>query len=170
MYYQLLSSVSVDTVLCDTPAFDPDAEVNGIRSSLECWRFCCFAPGLWFLWPSLNHTIKNFKTAAAENGYITAVIKRKSINLIQNLFYLRNINMPSVLMPSLLWRCWFGGRKGIRPVKIEWWDAGMVVCLGQGADLHMAQLMPLPLIIFCSSKSRLVLHSWFYLSGTGSYG
>ena len=28
--------------------------------------------------------------------------------------------------------------------KIEWWGAGMVVCLGRGADLHMAQLMPLP--------------------------
>jgi len=46
---------------------------------------------------------------------------------------------------------------GIRPVKTEWWDAGMVVCLGQGADLHMAQLMPLPLIVCCFSKSRLVL-------------
>ena len=30
------------------------------------------------------------------------------------------------------------------------------MCLGQGADLHMAQLMPLPLTISCSSKSRLV--------------
>jgi len=28
-----------------------------------------------------------------------------------------------------------GGRKGIWPVKTEWWDAGMVMCLGQGADL-----------------------------------
>jgi len=33
----------------------------------------------------------------------------------------------------------------------------MVMCLGQGADLNMAQLMPLPLTISCSSKSRLVL-------------
>jgi len=47
--------------------------------------------------------------------------------------------------------------------KTEWWDAGMVVCLGQGADLHMAQLMPLPLTLSCSSKSRFVLPSWFYL-------
>jgi len=23
----------------------------------------------------------------------------------------------------------------------EWWDAGVVICLGQGVDLHMAQLM-----------------------------
>jgi len=41
--------------------------------------------------------------------------------------------------------------------KTEWWDAGMVMCLGQGADLHMAQQMPLPLTISCSSKSILVL-------------
>jgi len=40
-----------------------------------------------------------------------------------------------------------GQRKGIRPVQTEWWGAGMVVCLEQGADLHMAQLMPLLLTI-----------------------
>ena len=28
----------------------------------------------------------------------------------------------------------------------------MVVCLERGADLHMAQLMPLPLTVSCSSK------------------
>ena len=27
----------------------------------------------------------------------------------------------------------------------------MVICLEQGADLHIAQLMPLPLNVFCSS-------------------
>jgi len=27
--------------------------------------------------------------------------------------------------------------------KTEWWGAGMVICLGQGAALHIAQLMPL---------------------------
>ena len=51
--------------------------------------------------------------------------------------------------------CWLGGRKGIRPVKKEWWGAGMVVCLERGADLHMVQLMPLSLTI-SSVKSRLV--------------
>jgi len=45
-----------------------------------------------------------------------------------------------------------GGRKGIRPVKTKWWGAGVVVCLEQGADLHMAQLMPLPLAVSCFSK------------------
>ena len=50
-------------------------------------------------------------------------------------------------LPSVLWRCWLGGRKGIRPIKTEWWGAGMVVCLERGADWHMAQLMPLPLLL-----------------------
>jgi len=45
-----------------------------------------------------------------------------------------------------------GGRKGIRPVKTQWWGAGAVVSLEQGADLHMAQLMPLPLTVSCFSK------------------
>jgi len=34
----------------------------------------------------------------------------------------------------------------------------------------MAQLMPLPLTISFSSKSRLVLPSWFYLFGADSPG
>jgi len=44
---------------------------------------------------------------------------------------------------------------GIRPVKTGWLGAGMVVCLQQGADLHMAQLIPLPLTVSCSSKIQI---------------
>ena len=47
--------------------------------------------------------------------------------------------------PSVLWRCWSGSRKSIRPVKTEWWDTSVVICLERDAnDLHMVQLMPLP--------------------------
>ena len=45
-----------------------------------------------------------------------------------------------------------GGRKGIWPVKTEWCGAGVVICLERRADLHMAQLMPLPLTVSCFSK------------------
>ena len=31
----------------------------------------------------------------------------------------------------------------------------MVICLEQGADLHMAQLMPLPLTVSCFSKTQI---------------
>jgi len=36
--------------------------------------------------------------------------------------------------------------------KTECWGAGVVICLERGADLHMAQLMPLPLTVSCFSK------------------
>jgi len=36
--------------------------------------------------------------------------------------------------------------------KTEWWGAGVVICLEQGADLHMDQLMLLTLIVSCFSK------------------
>jgi len=31
----------------------------------------------------------------------------------------------------------------------------MVICLERGADLHMAQLVPLPLTVSCSSKIQI---------------
>jgi len=48
-----------------------------------------------------------------------------------------------------------GRQEGIRPVKTEWWGAGVVICLEQGADLHMALLMPLPLTVSCFSKTQI---------------
>ena len=39
--------------------------------------------------------------------------------------------------------------------KLEWWGAGMVICLDRGADLHMAQRIPLPLTVSCFSKSQI---------------
>jgi len=39
--------------------------------------------------------------------------------------------------------------------KIEWWGAGVVICLERDADLHMAQLMPLALTVSCFSKIQI---------------
>jgi len=60
--------------------------------------------------------------------------------------------LPTITTLMLL----VGGRKGIRPVK-NWVMGCWRGCLGWGADLQIAQQMPLPLTISCSSKSRLVL-------------
>jgi len=38
---------------------------------------------------------------------------------------------------------------------VKWLVAGMVICLGRGAGLHMAQLMPLPLAVSCFSKIQI---------------
>ena len=37
----------------------------------------------------------------------------------------------------------------------EWWGAGVFVCLERGADLHIAQLMPLPLTVSCFGKIQI---------------
>jgi len=39
--------------------------------------------------------------------------------------------------------------------KLEWWGAGVVICLERCADLHMAQLMALPLAVSCFSKIQI---------------
>jgi len=67
-----------------------------------------------------------------------------------------------------VWHCWLGVRKSIQPVKIKWWDVGVVICLERGADcLHMVQLMPLhpktPSSL-ASFKSRLDLPFWYRLT------
>ena len=57
-----------------------------------------------------------------------------------------------------------GWQEGHPARKNEWWSAGVVIRLVQGADLHMLQLMPLPLTISCFSKSRLVFPFWYQLT------
>jgi len=39
--------------------------------------------------------------------------------------------------------------------KTEWWGAGVVICLERGADLHMAQLVSLPLTVSRFSKIQI---------------
>ena len=51
----------------------------------------------------------------------------------------------------------------------EWWGAGVVICLERGADLHMAQLMPLPLAVSCFSKIQ-ISFTFLVLAHPGSPG
>jgi len=49
------------------------------------------------------------------------------------------------------------GRREGHPAckKHEWWGTGMVICLERDADLHMGQLIPLPLTVSCFSKIQI---------------
>jgi len=40
----------------------------------------------------------------------------------------------------------------------------VVICLERGADLHMAQLMPLPLTVSCFSKIQIGFTFWYRLT------
>jgi len=65
--------------------------------------------------------------------------------MLDNLFYI------SVLFDVVGWEA--GRASGLQ--KTEWWGAGMVICLERGAHLHMAQLMPLSLIVSCFSEIQI---------------
>jgi len=53
--------------------------------------------------------------------------------------------------------------------KTEWWGAGVVICLEQGADMHMAQQISLPLTVSCFSKIQ-VGFTFLVLAHPGSPG
>ena len=96
--------------------------------------------------------------------------KRSFYRFFRCIVYLCHIHllvfMLSVLMLSVFGHCWLGIRKSIRPLKIEWWGLGVVICLERGADcLHVVQLMqciPKPHHLLC------YLNPDGVLSGAGS--
>jgi len=62
--------------------------------------------------------------------------------------------------------------KSIRPVKIEWWDVGVVICLERGAECRLFAYGPADAIVF-PKPYHLLPHlnpDWFYLSGTSLPG
>ena len=77
-------------------------------------------------------------------------------------------------MPSVLRRCWFGVRKGIRPVKIwvmRCWHGYLLERVAN--SLHMVQLMPLSPHHLCFSRIQNGLSFWYRLTwivpNKGSY-
>ena len=71
------------------------------------------------------------------------------------------LNAFSALMLLVGWQEGHPACKNLSGEVLVW----LIVCLQQGAnDLHRVQLMPLPLIISCSSKIQNGLHIWCRLT------
>ena len=70
---------------------------------------------------------------------------------------IRNIKQQCIQLFAFSALTLLVGRQEGHPacIKTEWWGAGMVICLELGADLHIAQLMPLPLTVFSFSKIQI---------------
>ena len=102
-----------------------------------------------------DFTSKCFKFSHKMNTKVSNQLLKLLCNILQERVQFSLMVTGKQLFPSLLWRCWLGGRKGIRPVTTEWWGAGVVICLEWGADLHTAQLMPLSLTVSCFSKIQI---------------
>ena len=108
------------------------------------------------LWPvCTQHTTYN----------IQHTTQQYSVDLIWNIcfiLFVRSFNyynycrhyLCNLYMPSVLWRCWLGGRKGIRPVK-NMGDGGGRHWLVQMEWRPVGWSVYLPLLIFpCTIKCR----------------
>jgi len=77
--------------------------------------------------------------------------------------YVKNVTFLPKPMPSVLWRCWLGSRKGIWPVKklsgwvLAWLSQARCICIWSSwCHCHSLSL--------ASVKSRLVLPFWYRLT------
>jgi len=129
---------------------------NLLKLDNYCWNYRWWLGGILFLdtvyyakyWGTyFFHMMHNFtRITNIKSTYMCTLPKTMSAIILQLL---------TVKMPSVLWHCWLGGRKSLRPVKkwgkdgggghwlvwMKWRPAGWSVCL--------------PLLIFpCTIKSR----------------
>ena len=134
---------------------------------LACVRYAALPTMLWCCWLGVRKSVLPVKIELWGVGVVICVERGADCLCMVLLIPLHpktpsslasfksRLVLPFCVGKEVLWRCWLGGRKGIQPVKIERWCAGVVICLEQGADLHVAQLMPLPLTVLCFSKVQI---------------
>jgi len=95
-------------------------------------------------------------------GYMVLSLQQQSVVFSKQVILYHNV--PSVLVPSVLWRCWLDGRKGIRPVKK--WAVGCWCGYLSGARCRLAYGPADASATHCLAavKSRLVLPFWYRLT------
>jgi len=111
---------------------------------LSAWRSYSILFSPYSVYCQLCKNTMNIRMQLTSTAFLTWLWMRNYLSVDVHSLYLCQwyIRRGSV---SVLWRCWLGGRKGIGPVKTEWWGTSMVICLERGAnDLRMVQLMSLP--------------------------
>jgi len=132
---------------------------------------------IWLLRPHLAHPGTN--SARPQGRWLLPASGWSGIYKLYQLYSLsRTILHPKVYwkyfpngsMPSVPWRCWLVGRKGIWPLKTEWWVAGVVFCPEQGTDLHMAQLIPLPFTCLYYFSKIQISFTFLLPAHPGSHG
>ena len=107
-----------------------------------------------------QYTWKIFHCLLCEGVFFTVFTLRLSLILSRKPIFSSTVIVALILVPSVLWCYWLGGRKGTWPVKTDWWDVGMVISLGRDADLHM------PSWCHCHSLYLAPVNpDWFYLPG-----
>ena len=117
----------------------------------------------WTLVPGCYLIVKDFVVKLINLSQCNA--PNKLLGLVCAWFLFNNFQKIVLLLPSVLWRCWLGGRKGIRPVKKQ--SGGVLVWLSVWSEVQTCiwpswchcQSLPLAPV-----NSRLVLPIWYRLT------
>jgi len=71
-----------------------------------------------------------FDVFGIDTGFVCLKCHQQSAEYYTGRTHLHSsMTIVFVIVPSVLWCCWLGGKKGIRPVKNWVVGAGMVICL-----------------------------------------
>ena len=130
------------------------------KASFEVWELLSSTTELLLTYISLIWSWKAFITENQTSVYVTGTkISEKSVRLTRNYFMTAAISLNDAFSALTL----LVGRQEGHPAykKTEQCGTGLVICLERGADLHMAQWMPLPLLSLASVTSSLVLPFWY---------
>ena len=126
-----------------------------MRSSLDYAGFaqlCARSPIMRKIMRAHNRIIqRSLVESDVCDCLVSAVNWLAFLSQLLSAFYCHSYSVPWVL--SVLWHCWLGGRKGIRPVKnwvVRCWHGYL-----SGVRCRLAQLMPLPLTVSCFSKLQI---------------
>ena len=139
------------------------------------WSNCCEnihlinCEELWHQASTLGHclilavsTLKPIQTTAYTYTMQAQLLQLSNTQLLR---YLLTYYYIKCIMPSVLWRCWLGGKKGIRPVKklsgvvLAWlsvWSEVQTCIWPSWCHCHSLSL--------AFVKSRLVLLYWYRLT------
>ena len=98
-----------------------------LKFSSVFWHYCCgIRKGLWpvksllQLFPLVY--LGDWPNSTTESQLITSLMRVSSTDWLTD--WLALLVYSVFYLPSVLWRCWLGDRKGIRPVKkwvVGWW-------------------------------------------------
>ena len=147
-WYRLVGYADVSIVIL--PAF---AVVHFTEFVQCCLTQQIHLTGLNDLWRNRNHT-------ACSNSVISRFVEQCNTRLQFKFHWQFKMHSFSALMLLV------GRQEGHPACKKQ---SGVVVCLKRGADLHMAQMMPLPLTVSCFSKIQIAF-TFLVLAHLGSPG
>ena len=133
-----------------------------VRRSSGERRVCCCGPagrryrhGRWSM---------HVDSSTNEQCYVDRLVLLVSVTSVA--WVVHGIEFLQCLLPSVLWHCWLGGRKGIRPVKKL--SSGVLAWLSVWSEvqtcMYTAQLMPLPLTVSCFTKIHIRVTFWYRLT------